>query len=71
MCPLPQIIYFFEIHVGHIRELSFLMLGTGVGEFLEGYQIFRSCCIGVSHILEEIVKYLMGCENFGIYFGLK
>ena len=30
-----------------------------------------SCYIGVSNILEEIVKYLMGCQIFGIYFGLK
>ena len=45
--------------------------GYRVEEFSEGYQIFRSCYIGVSNILEKIVKYLMGCEIFGIYFGLK
>ena len=32
-----------------IRELSFLMLGTGVEEFLEGYQIFLPCDIGLSN----------------------
>ena len=53
------------------RELSFLKLGTGVEEFLEGYQIYWSCFIGVSNILEKIVKYLMGCEIFGTYFRLK
>ena len=31
-------------------------------EFLEGYQIVWSCFIGVSNILEKIIKYLMGCE---------
>ena len=46
------------------RELSFLKLGTGVEEFLEGYQIFWPRFIGVSNILEKIVKYLMGCEIF-------
>ena len=54
-----------------VKELSFLKLGTGVEEFLEGYQIFRSCYIGVSNILEKFVKYLMGCEIFGIYFRLR
>ena len=33
-----------------IRELSFLKLGTGVEEFLEGYQIFWPRFIGVSNI---------------------
>ena len=33
-------------------------------EFLEGYQIFWPRFIGVSTILEKIVKYLMGCEIF-------
>ena len=45
-----------------LRELSFLKLGTGVEEFLEGYQIFLPRFIGVSNILEKIVRYLMGCE---------
>ena len=48
----------------NIRELSFLKLGTGVEEFLEGYQIFWPRFIGVSNILEKIVKYLMGCKVF-------
>ena len=30
-----------------IRELSFLMLGTGAEEFLEGYQILLPCDIGL------------------------
>ena len=47
-----------------LRDLSFLKLSTGVEEFSEGYQIFRSCYIGVSNILEKAVKYLMGCESF-------
>ena len=55
----------------HVRELSFLKLGTGVEEFLEGYQIFWPRFIGVSNISEKIVKYLMGCEIFGVYFSLK
>ena len=50
-----------------LRELSFLKLGTGVEESLEGYQIFWPCFIGVSNISEKIVKYLMGCEIFAIY----
>ena len=50
-----------------LRELSFLKLGTGVEEFLEGYQIFWSRFIGVSNISEKIVEYLMGCEIFGTY----
>ena len=54
-----------------LRELSFLKLGTGVEEFLEGYQIFWPRFIGVSNISEKIVKYLMGCEIFGIYLRLK
>ena len=53
-----------------LRELSFLKLGTGVEEFLEGYQIFWRRFLGVSNISEKIVKYLMGCEIFGIYFRL-
>ena len=48
------------------RELSFLKLGTGVEEFLEGYQIFWPRFIGVSNISEKIVKYLMGCEIVGV-----
>ena len=46
----------------YIRELSFLKLGTGVEEFLEGYQTFWPRFIGVSNILEKIVKHMMGCE---------
>ena len=54
-----------------LRELSFLKLGPGVEEFLEGYQIFWPRFIGVSNILEKNVKHLMGCEIFGMYFRLK
>ena len=54
-----------------VSELSLLKLGTGVEEFLEGDQIYWSCPIGVSNILEKIVKYQIGCEIFGIYFRLK
>ena len=54
-----------------LRELSFLKLGTGVEELLEGYQIFWPCFIGVSNISEKIVKYLMGCEIFGVSFRPK
>ena len=54
-----------------IRELSFLKPGTGVEEFSERHQIFLPRFIGVSNILEKIVRYLMGCEIFGIYFRLK
>ena len=54
-----------------LRELSFLKLGTGVEEFLEGYQIIWPRFIGVSNISENISKYLMGCEIFGVYFRLK
>ena len=46
------------------RELSFLQLDTGVGEFVEGYQVSWPCCIGVSNMLEKIAKYVMGCEIF-------
>ena len=52
-------------------ELSFLKLGTGVEEFLEGYQIFRPRFIRVSIISEKFVKCLIGCEILGIYFRLK
>ena len=55
----------------YVRKLSFLKLGTGVKEFLEGHQIFWSCFIGVPNISEKIVKYLLGCEIFRIYFRLK
>ena len=34
-----------------IRELPFLMLGTGMEEFLEGCQIFLPCLIGIPNIL--------------------
>ena len=55
----------------YISELSFLKLGTGVEEPLEGYQIFWLRFIGVSNIVVKIAKYLMGCEMFGMYFRLK
>ena len=57
--------------ISALKELSFLKQGTGVEEFLEGYQIFWPRFIGVSNIWEEIVKYLMGCEVIGIYLGQK
>ena len=44
--------------------------GTGVEEFLEGYQIFWLRLLGYK-IFGEIAEYLMGCESFGIYFRLK
>ena len=50
-----------------LREQSFLKLGTGVEEFLEGCQIILPCLIGVSNIFAEITKYMMACEIFGIY----
>ena len=34
-----------------LRELSFLMLGTGVEEFLEGYQIFCLVILGCQVLL--------------------
>ena len=40
-------------------------------EFLEGYQIFWPRFIGVSNILEKIVKCLMGCKIFGKHFRLQ
>ena len=49
------------------RERSFLKLGTGVEEFLEGCQIILPRQIGVSKILAKITKYMMGCEILGIY----
>ena len=55
----------------NLRELSFFKLGTGVDEFLEGYQIFWRGLIGVSNISEKIVKCLIGCKIFGKYFRLK
>ena len=54
-----------------LRELSFLKLGAGVEEFLEGYQIFWPRFIGVSNISEKLVKCLMGCKIFGKHFRLK
>ena len=50
-----------------VRERSFLKLGTGVEEFLEGCQIILPRLIGVSKILAKTTKYLMGCEIFGTY----
>ena len=50
-----------------VRERSFLKLGTGVEEFLEGGQIILLRLVGVSKILAKITKYMMGCEIFGIY----
>ena len=47
---------------------SFLKLGTGVEEFLEGFQIILPRLIGISKILAKITKYMMGCEILGIYF---
>ena len=47
-------------------ERSFLKLGTGVEEFLEGCQIILPRLIGVSKILAKITRYRMGCEIFGI-----
>ena len=37
-----------------IRELSFLMLGTGAEEFLEGYQSFLPGDIALSNFLSII-----------------
>ena len=34
-----------------LRELSFLMLGTGVEEFLEGCHIYLPCLIGLPNVL--------------------
>ena len=43
------------------RELSFLVLGTGVEEFLEGYQIFLPCDIGLPN---NFAISLWGIKNF-------
>ena len=51
--------------------MLFSELDTRVEEFLEGYQILWPRFIGASNIPDEIVKYLMGCEIFGIYFRLQ
>ena len=52
-----------EVRTSGVRELSILKLGTGGGEeFLEGYQTFWPRFIGLSNILEKIVKHMMGCE---------
>ena len=64
MSVILQKLNFYKVE---FRELSFLKLGTGVEEFLEGYQIFWPRLIGVSNISEKIMEYLMGCEIFGIY----
>ena len=50
-----------------VREQSFLKLGTGVEEFLNGCQIILPRLIGVSKILAKITKYMMGYEILGIY----
>ena len=55
------------IAVKALRELSLLKLGTGLEEFLEGYQSFVPRFIGVSNISNKIVKYVMGCEIFEIF----
>ena len=36
-------------------------------EFLEGYQNLWPRFIGVSNISDKIVKYVMGCEIFGVF----
>ena len=48
-----------SMRVFYIRELSFLMLGTGVEEFLEGYQIclVLFCCQIVSPIHDGVAKF--------------
>ena len=50
-----------------LRELSFSELGTGVEEFLEGYQIFWPRFIGGIKYLKRIVKYLMGFEVWNLF----
>ena len=57
----------YHEHGFSLRERSFLKLGTGVEEFLEGCQIILPRLIGVSKILAKTTKYLMGCEIFGTY----
>ena len=60
-------IIFEPTEVLGFRERSFLKLGTGVEEFLEGCQIILPRLIRVSKIFAKITKYMMGCEIFGIY----
>ena len=49
--------------VAVIRELSCLKLGTGVEEFLEGYQIFWAPFSGVSKILANLpnIEWVVRC----------
>ena len=39
--------WYYHLFSKTLTELSFLMLGTGVEEFLEGYQFFLPCDIGL------------------------
>jgi len=45
---------------GELRQLSLLMLGTGVKEFFEGYQILLLCYIG----LPNFCQFMTGYQKF-------
>ena len=62
----------FLLRVIYTKGAVIFKAGYRGGRIFGGVpNFYRSCYIGLSNILEKIVKYLMGCEIFWISFGLK